>query len=57
MTVSLSDQAVRHRRTAGAYPRIGTPRCTACQKLETDPNQPRYLLAEAGVGYRLVCRE
>jgi two-component system KDP operon response regulator KdpE len=27
------------------------------RKLESDPNQPRYLLTEAGVGYRLACRE
>jgi len=27
------------------------------RKLESDPTQPRYLLTEAGVGYRLACRE
>ncbi len=27
------------------------------RKLEVDPTQPRYLLTEAGVGYRLACRE
>lgn len=27
------------------------------RKLEADPAQPRYLLTEAGVGYRLACRE
>jgi len=27
------------------------------RKLETDPAQPRYLLTEAGVGYRLAYRE
>ncbi|HEY8158622.1 MAG TPA: response regulator [Methylobacter sp.] len=27
------------------------------RKFEADPTQPRYLLTEAGVGYRLVCRE
>lgn len=27
------------------------------RKLEADPTQPRYLLTEAGIGYRLACRE
>ncbi|MCK9619531.1 MAG: response regulator [Methylobacter sp.] len=27
------------------------------RKLESDPTQPRYLLTEAGVGYRFACRE
>ncbi|MEQ1530198.1 MAG: DNA-binding response regulator, partial [Methylococcales bacterium] len=27
------------------------------QKLETDPTQPRYLLTEIGVGYRLLGEE
>jgi two-component system KDP operon response regulator KdpE len=26
------------------------------QKIETDPNQPRLVLTESGVGYRLQCR-
>ena len=27
------------------------------EKLETDPVQPRYLLTETGVGYRLLADE
>jgi two-component system, OmpR family, KDP operon response regulator KdpE len=27
------------------------------RKLEADPTQPRYILTEAGIGYRLACRE